>query len=110
MLEILISPEAVTVARSPLVSAGYILQLIISLAIVLGLIYLSAKYILPKIQLPAGDRTINIVDRIGLEPQVTSYIISARGNSYLIVVSNKGATLIDKFEDGKPDTTSAAKE
>jgi flagellar biogenesis protein FliO len=101
MFEILVSPEVLAVTRSPLISLGYIFQLIISFAIVIGLIYFSAKYILPKMQLPAGERTIEITDRIGLEPQVTSYIISAKGKSYLIVVSNKGVTLIDKLEDEK---------
>ncbi len=106
MLEILISPmiassaEAMPVSGSPLVTVGYIFQLIISLAVVIGLIYFSARYILPKIQLPSTGRMIEIKDRIGLEPQVSAYIISAQGKSYLIVVSAKGVTLIDKLENG----------
>jgi flagellar biogenesis protein FliO len=99
MLEILVSPE-VTPAGSPLVTAGYIFQLIISLAIVIGLIYFTAKYLFPKLQLPSQGKSIQILDRIGLEPQVSAYIISAHDKSYFIVVSNKGVTLIDKLESG----------
>ncbi len=99
MLEILVSPEVITVARSPLVSVGYVFQLIISLSIVIGLIYFSAKYLLPKVQPSSGERIIEVIDRVGLEPQVTSYVISAKGRSYLIVVSNKGVALIDKLDN-----------
>lgn len=99
MLEILVSPEVLPTG-SPLVTIGYVFQLILSLAIVIGLIYFSAKYLFPKLQLPAQGKLIQLVDRIGLEPQVSAYIISADNKSYLIVVSNKGVTLIDKLESG----------
>ncbi len=99
MFEILVSPEVLP-AGSPLITAGYIFQLIISLAVVIGLIYFSAKYIFPKLQLPSHGQTIQILDRIGIEPQVSAYIISAHDKSYLIVVSNKGVTLLDKLESG----------
>jgi flagellar biogenesis protein FliO len=98
MLEILISPEVLAASRTPLVSAGYIMQLIISLAIVVGLIYFFARYLLPKLQLPSSGNLIQIKEKIGLEPQVSAYIISVREKSYLVVVSNKGVTLIDKLE------------
>lgn len=99
MLAILASPEVMP-AASPLVTIGYIFQLILSLAIVIGLIYFSAKYLFPKLQLPSQGKLIQIVDRIGLEPQVSAYIISANEKSYLIVVSQKCVTLIDKLESG----------
>lgn len=99
MLEILVSPEVLP-AGSRLVTVGYIFQLIISLAVVIGLIYFSAKYLFPRLQLPSQGKLIEIVDRIGLEPQVSAYIISANGKSYLIVVGRQGVTLIDKLESG----------
>ena len=104
MLEILVSPMIVSsmevppIGGSPLVTVGYIFQLIFSLAIVIGLIYFAAKYILPKIQIPSTGKMIEVKDRIGLEPQVSAYIISVQGRSYLIAVSAKGVTLIDKLE------------
>ena len=100
MLEILISPEVVTVTKSPLVTVGYLIQLLVSLAIVIGLIYFAAKYLLPKIQLPSSGSIIKVIDRIGLEPQVSAYIIGVYAKTYLVVISNKNATLIDKIEDG----------
>jgi flagellar biogenesis protein FliO len=99
MFEILISPEVMP-AGSHLITVGYIFQLIISLAVVIGLIYFSAKYLFPKLQLPSHGQTIQILDRVGIEPQVSAYIISAYDKSYLIVVSNKGVTLLDKLESG----------
>jgi flagellar biogenesis protein FliO len=104
MFEVLATPEAVSTLRSPLITFGYVLQLIISLAIVLGLIYFASKYILPKLQIPSSGKLIEIVDRIGLEPQVSAYIIAAQGKSYLIVVSAKNVALIDEiktFESGE---------
>ena len=100
MFEILVSAESAVPAAQPLFTIGYIFQLIISLAIVIGLIYFSAKYLFPKLQRPSHGQTIQILDRVGIEPQVSAYIISAYDKSYLIVVSNKGVTLLDKLESG----------
>lgn len=100
MLETLITPEVITVGRSPLITFGYIIQLLVSLAIVVGLIYVAAKYLTPKLSLGSTGQLIKIKDRIFLEPQVSAYIISAQDKNYLIVVSNKGVTLIDKLESG----------
>lgn len=100
MLETLITPEVITVGRSPLITFGYIVQLLVSLAIVVGLIYFAAKYLTPKLNLGSTGQMIKIKDRIFLEPQVSAYIISAQDMNYLIVVSNKGVTLIDKLESG----------
>jgi flagellar biogenesis protein FliO len=99
MFEILVSPEVMP-AGTHLITVGYIFQLIISLGIVIGLIYFSAKYLFPKLQLPSHGQAIQILDRVGIEPQVTAYIISAYDRSYLIAVSNKGVTVLDKLESG----------
>ncbi|MFH1710272.1 MAG: flagellar biosynthetic protein FliO [bacterium] len=99
MFAILVSPEVLPKA-SNLITIGYVFQLILSLAIVIGLIYFSAKYLFPKLQLSSQGKLIQIVDRIGLEPQVSAYIISVHDRSYLIVVGQKGVTLIDKLESG----------
>ena len=96
----LVSPEVMTIAKTPLVTFGYVFQLLISLAIVVGLFYFSAKYLLPKLQLPSSAKNIELLDRLGLEPQVSLYTILAHGKKYLIGVSNKVITLIDKLESG----------
>lgn len=100
MLETLVTPEMITVGASPLVTLGYVAQLLISLAIIIALIYFSAKYLVPRLNLPSAGQMIKIKDRIGIEPQVSAYIISAQEKSYLIVVSNKSVTLIDRLESG----------
>jgi hypothetical protein len=101
MLELLIaSPEVMNVGRSPLITVGYIFQLLISFGIVIGLIFFAAKYILPKVQLPSAGRSLEILDRLGLEPSVTTYVIAWNEKKYLVIVSNKSATLIDKLESG----------
>jgi flagellar biogenesis protein FliO len=99
MLEILVSAESMPAAQ-PLFTIGYIFQLIISLGVVIGLIYFSAKYLFPKLQMPSQGRSIQVLDRVGIEPQVSAYIISAQDKAYFIIVSNKGVTLIDKLESG----------
>jgi flagellar biogenesis protein FliO len=105
MLEILISPTIASsmesmphVGISPLDTVSYLFKLIVTLSIMIGFLYYAAKYILPKIQIPSQGKLIEIKDRIGLEPQVSVYIITVQGKDYLIAVSAKGVTLIDKLE------------
>ncbi len=82
---------------SPVISVGYIVQLVFSLAVVLGFLYVTAKYLLPKMQTGTKSRQIEIIDKLVIEPQVSSYIIKAGGNAYLIMVNSKATTLIDKI-------------
>jgi flagellar biogenesis protein FliO len=100
LFELIVSPETMALNRTPLITVGYIFQLIISLALVLGLIYFSAKYLIPKLQLPSTGKELEVTDRTGLEPQVSVYVISAFGNKYLVGVGAKGVTLLDKIEGG----------
>jgi len=65
----------------------------------MGLIYLTAKYILPKIQPASKSKYIELFDKIVVEPQVTLYIVKCFGKSWLISVSNKQVSLIDKIEE-----------
>ena len=73
-----LTEEAQLQTRSGVVTFGYVMQVFFSLLIVFGLIYLTAKYILPKFQVKGQGRLIEIADRIGLEPQVTAYILKVR--------------------------------
>ena len=93
--------ETVTVsASSGPVTFGYIIQLIFSLAVVFGLIFVAAKYLIPKFSASTKGRFIQVEDKVVLEPQVTSYIIKVGDLSWLIVVSNKHIAKIDRI-DGK---------
>ncbi|MEI6050988.1 MAG: hypothetical protein WCS03_19030 [Bacteroidota bacterium] len=82
---------------SPVISFGYIVQLIFSLAVVMGFIYMAAKYMLPKMQTNTKGKYQEIKDKLVLEPQVTSYVIGCGNTAYLVIVSNKSATVIDKI-------------
>ncbi|MCX5749092.1 MAG: hypothetical protein NTZ10_02440 [Candidatus Saganbacteria bacterium] len=84
---------------SSIISFGYIVQLIFSLLVVFGFIYLAAKYVFPKFQSGTKGRFIEIVDRLTIEPQVSSYIIKAGKSAWLIVVSGKTVAKIDKLEE-----------
>jgi len=85
-------------SSSSVISFGYIIQLIFSLGIVFGFIYIAAKYILPRFQSSSKSRIIEVTDKLVLEPQVTSYVIKAGSTSWLIIVSGKTVARIDKLE------------
>ncbi|MEK7376512.1 MAG: hypothetical protein AABZ57_05070, partial [Candidatus Margulisiibacteriota bacterium] len=89
---------AAATASSGAITFGYIIQLIFSLAVVFGFIYIGAKYLLPKFSSSTKGRLIQIEDKVVLEPQVTSYIIKVGSDSWLVVVSNKHVARIDKLE------------
>ena len=91
--------EALTLNQAPIVTFGYIMQVFFSLLVVLGIIYLSAKYVLPRLQVKRKGSIIELEDRIGLEPQVSAYIIRAENKRWLIMVSNKNVTVVDKLEE-----------
>ncbi|MFH1761718.1 MAG: hypothetical protein ABIA63_11525, partial [bacterium] len=61
----LITPEAVTLKTSPIITFGYIVQVIISLAIIIGLIYLSGKYLMPRLQFTSTGKNIEVIERAG---------------------------------------------
>lgn len=91
--------EALTLQTTPIITFGYIMQVVISLLIVLGLIYVSTKYLLPKFQVNPRGKIIEIVDRVGLEPGVSAYVIKANNKSYLVGISQKNIVLLDSFKE-----------
>lgn len=101
--EFFFSPEASAATyqvSSAAVSIGYVVQLLFSLAVVLGFLYITAKYLLPKLKTSNKSEHITLFDRLVVEPQVTLYIVRSAGKSWLLSVSNKNVTVIDKFEEG----------
>jgi flagellar biogenesis protein FliO len=83
------STEALALHTSPIMTVGYFMQVLFSLAVVLGLIFVIAKYLLPKLRVATIGRVIQVVDRVMLEPQVTAYILKVGKRSWLVVASNK---------------------
>jgi len=92
------TPEAIAFRSAPIVTVGYFIQLLFSFLVVLGLIYVAARFIFPKLRPVISRGLIEVVDRRTLEPQVTAYILKVRSTSWLIVVSNKNVEVIDKLE------------
>ena len=85
-------------SSAPIITVGYIMQVLISLAIVVALIYVSAKFLLPKLKVTTTGKFIEVMDRVFLEPQVTAYILKVRKSAWLVVTSNKQVAKIDKVE------------
>lgn len=91
------TPEAL---KGPsLITFPYLVQLFFSLLIVFGLIYIMARYLLPKLKISTKGRLIQVVDKVGLEPQVSAYILKVGKQSWLVVVSNKQVARIDRLEE-----------
>ncbi len=88
--------EALALQSSPIITAGYVLQTIVSLAIVIGLIYVIARFVLPKMRVSGTGRLIQVLDRVSLEPQVAAYIIKVGKKSWLIAAGGKN---IEKIAD-----------
>lgn len=93
------SLENISLSNGSVMGPGYIMQVIFSLAIVIGFAYITLKYVLPKLKTSSIGRYIKVIDRVFLEPQVTAYMLEAKGKSYLVVISQKKATLLDKYEN-----------
>ncbi len=92
-----LTTEAPTLKGSPVLTIGYVFQVFFSLVIVIGLIYVISKYLLPKLQIPTRGRFLQIVERVGLEPQVTAYILKVKDKSWLIVTSKGAVEVVDKL-------------
>jgi len=93
------TPEALVLKSSPIITLGYIMQVLISLAIVLAIIFVIARYLLPKLKVTTPGRLIQVVDRVFLEPQVSAYILKVGKSAWLIVTSSKQVARIDKIEE-----------
>lgn len=92
------TPEAFYFQSAPIMTFGYVMQVIISLLVVLGFIWLSAKYLLPKLKVSDSGKLIKILDRAYLEPQVTAFLLRVGDKAWLVGISNKNIALIDKIE------------
>jgi len=93
-----LSVEATSLKGSPIITASYIFQLFMSLLIVFGLMYLISKYVIPRIKVTSQSKYIQVIDKIGLEPQVGAYIIKVNDAKWLVVVSNKNVSVVSKLE------------
>ena len=93
------TPEALVLQSSPIITAGYVMQVILSLAIVVALIYAITRFLLPKLKMGGGGRLIQVIDRVLIEPQVAAYVLKVGKKSWLIVSSNKNVAKIAELEE-----------
>lgn len=90
--------EALVLQSSPIITTGYVMQVLISLAVVIGLIYALARYFLPRLKVGSPGRIIQVIDRVMLEPQVSAYIIKVGKKAWLIVSGGKNVEKISEIE------------
>ncbi len=91
--------EALVLQTSPIITFGYVIQVIVSLLIVIVLIYLSARFLLPKLKFGGTGRLIKLVDRVYLEPTVAAYVLKIGKAAWLVMSSNKNITKIDRIDE-----------
>lgn len=98
----LAAAETLTFQKTPIVTIGYIMQVILSLLIVLGLLWVSSKYLLPRLKFTPQGKNIEIIERVVLEPGLSAYIIKIKsGKKYVIAAGQKGIALLDRIEEGE---------
>ncbi len=81
-----------------MISFGYVMQVILSLAVVVAIIYVAGRFLLPKLTVAGTGKYIQVLDRAMLEPQVVAYILKAGKKSWLVVASNKNVEKISEIE------------
>lgn len=93
--------EAIHFQTTPVVTFGYIMQVVLSLLIVLAFIYLISRFILPRMKESSGGKFIKVLDRVYLEPQVSAYILKVGKSVWLLAISNKQVTRVDKIDESE---------
>ncbi|MFC1571477.1 flagellar biosynthetic protein FliO [Candidatus Margulisiibacteriota bacterium] len=96
------TPEALALQRTPIITFGYVMQVFFSLLVVLAFIYLIGRYVLPRLKVASTGKLIKILDRVYLEPQISAYILQVGKSAWLVVTSSKQVTRIDKIDESLP--------
>jgi len=92
------TPETLALQSTPIITFGYIMQVILSLLVVMAFIFIAAKFVLPKMKPNFNGKIIKVLDHVYLEPQVSAYILSVGRSAWLVAISNKQVSKIDKVE------------
>jgi flagellar biogenesis protein FliO len=91
--------EALVLQTSPVVTVGYVFQVLLSLAVVVGLIVVIARYLLPRLNITSGGgKVIQVVDRVMLEPQVSAYLLKVKERTWLTVASSKNVAPLEEVQ------------
>jgi flagellar biogenesis protein FliO len=97
--ESIVSSAELGLKTSPVISFGYVIQLIFSLLIVIGILYAGARFILPRFNLVGEKGLINILDRKFMDAQSTAYILAVGKKKWLIVIAKGQVARIDALEE-----------
>lgn len=92
------SSEALVLQSTPIITAGYVMQVVLSLLIVIAFIYVIARFVLPRFKITTPGRLIQVADRVYLEPGVTAYILRVGKRSWLVATSSKNIETISEIE------------
>jgi flagellar biogenesis protein FliO len=81
---------------SPVIGIKYMVRLIFSLFVVIGLIVLAGRFLLPKLApYRTGGGLIKVLERLSLEMQVAVYVLQLGDTVYLVGVGgNKQVVLL----------------
>lgn len=93
--------ETLVLQTSPLVTLGYFIQLLFSLGVVVGIIFLIGRFLLPKLKVGGNGLYLTVLDRLPLEPQVTAYLLATGEKCWLVVSSNKQVTRVAELKKGE---------
>ena len=91
--------EALAFQRTPIITFGYIMQVFFSLLLVLALLWLIARYLLPRLKFAGTGKLIKVLDRVYLEPQISAYILQVGKSAWLVMTGNKQVARIDKLDE-----------
>ena len=94
-----VTAEALAFQATPIITFGYVVQVIISLAVIIGFIYLLGRYVLPRFKINSSGSLIKVVDLVYLDPQIGAYILKVGKAAWLVVASKQQVVKIDKIED-----------
>jgi|SRR3989339_1755901 len=90
--------ESLVLQQSALIGPGYVMQVILSLGIVIAIIFVMAKYLLPRLKLSTPGKLIQVIDRVFLEPQVSAYILKVGKKAWLVVAGSKSVANISEID------------
>jgi flagellar protein FliO/FliZ len=76
-----------------------LLETILALGLVCGLAYLVFRFALPRLNaVRSSNSMVRVVDRVGLDPRKSLYVVEVAGRWFLIGASEAGVHLVSELE------------
>jgi flagellar biogenesis protein FliO len=90
--------EALALQSSPIITAGYVMQVLFSLVVVVALIVVIARFLLPRLNIASTGKIVQVADRVMLEPQVSAYVLKVKDRAWLVVASSKNVASLGEVQ------------